>query len=96
MATIIIKKRNYSAPLPTDFYQLKSLTRLNDKSLTYKQFYTISDHNCEYFMIGKDRFFFSGQYSRRLLIKWVQKFKEYLFPIKYKIEYISISEAKQK
>lgn len=91
MATQIIKRRNYSAPLPDDFYRLKSLVRLGTKEqLVYKQFPEPSDHYREVFTIGKDRLFFSGYWSKNMFVRWYQRAVDYLFPIKYRIEYWSI------
>lgn len=96
MATLIIKRKNFKAKLPDDFYMLKSLTRLdNAKPLACNQFPTPNDSYCEYFMIGKDYFFFSGHYSSRPLVKCFQKLKDHFFPVKYKIEYLSIIEHNQ-
>lgn len=96
MATCIIKRKNFSAPLPPDFVMLKTLIRINNKEqLACKQFPTPNDFYCECFAIGKDRFFFSGHFSRRPIIKWLQKIKERFFPVKYKVEYLSIIEHNQ-
>lgn len=93
MAIQIIKRRNYSAPLPCDFYRLKSLTRLDtEEQLLYKQFPEPSEHYREVFTIGKDHLFFSGYWSKNMLVRWYQKAMDYLFPIKYKIEYWSIND----
>jgi hypothetical protein len=96
MATYIIKRKNFSAPLPPDFVMLKTLSRIDNKEqLACRQFPTPNDYCFEYFMIGKDRFFFSGHFSRRPIVKWLQKLKEHFFPVKYKVEYLSITEHNQ-
>lgn len=93
MPTQIIKRRNFSAPLPGDFYIMKSLIRKSTKDhLVCRQFPTQNDYCCESFMIGKDRLFFSGNFSRRPFIKWWQKLKEAVVPVRYKIDYVSVNE----
>ena len=95
MAIQIIKRRNFSAPLPVDFYALKSLTRLDDdERLALTQFPCPNTPYQQVFMIGRDKLFFPGDYSRWRVIKWFQEIKESWFPVKYRLEYFSINETK--
>lgn len=95
MAIQIVKRKNFFALLPVDYYALKSIVRLdNNKPLScinYPWQYSNPDEQC---MIGVGRIYFSGHYSEWLILKWVQKLKDRLFPVKYKLEYFSINETK--
>lgn len=92
MAIQIVKRKNFSAPLPPDFYALKSLVRIdNGKYLVATRYADLHD-SCAFFMIHEHKLYFSGKHNSLLVIKWFQKLKETWFPVRYRLEYISIDE----
>lgn len=93
MATSIVKRRNFRAKVPDDFYMLKSLCRLNGGyPMANVKFPMPESHFLEYFTINEDHLYFTGYWSKWLLIRWYQKIKEHFWPVKYKVEYMSFDE----
>lgn len=94
MAEIILKRKNGKVELPSDFSVLISFTRI-----TSPKFYVLYQKECilytgnECFHLKNDGIvFFYNSTRKNWFIKQLQKLHELLFPIKYKLEYVSISE----
>lgn len=94
MAEIILKRRSGQIQLPDDFYMSISLTRI-----TRPKFHVLYQRDCilytdnECFHITRDSIlFYYGPFRKNWFIKQLQKLHELLFPVKYKLEYMSISE----
>lgn len=94
MAIRVIKRKNFKAKLPGDLYAVKAITRVdNAKILLRTPLPTLNDFFCEYFTIREDYVYFSGNYSFKRGVRMWQKLKEYFFPVKYVIEYVTMYEA---
>lgn len=96
MAIAIVKRSNYSGRLPSDFYALKSLVRIDNGKFLVSSRYPEYHNKYEVFTIRENKLYFSGNYNSNKIIKWFQKIKEHFFPVRYVIEYISTYEAKSK
>ncbi len=109
MSIAILKIRQFRASLPADFGALISVGKTKRKSDLYfknsspenyfkdiQSPYKLPSADKRLFMIkrAENEICFSGHYSKWMLVEWVQKLKEFLFPERVFILYIKYKDLK--
>lgn len=93
-----LKKRNFQAKLPKDFVEILSIEnkygRLPlDPYMAQAIIFGLS-FRTEYFRLGDDKIYFSGNYSNIWIVRLFQKLIELINPTVYRMRYISKSNVK--
>ena len=94
-----LKKRNFQAKLPKDFVEILSIEnkygRLPlDPFMAQAVITGLGIFKTEYFRLGYDKIYFSGNYSNIWIVRMFQKLIELINPSVYRMRYISKSNVK--